>query len=436
MNDEDSDKYLGEHEKFKEWCALIATGELTPAERFALRRHLAACEECRALVACYQGPALGRMAALATLRDPLPAPDAQAAAWDQEQAGLDLLAAVASGRVTAPPQALWPAPGRNGHRRRFLGIGLGAAAVLLLSVSWAYQSGYHRGRVSAPSGSAPALRPIAPQDAQLRQELTILGQERVALADRLAADRNRIDALAVRATWQEKQLAQWKASYFSLSAQNQQQADALSAAATVQDHLSRSLADAKSALTPVLTDLSLEQVQAQELRSHTASLEAQVTQLAAQLRDQEATIRSQQQFLTEDRDIRNLMGARQLYIADVFDVDGSGNTQRPFGRVFYTKDKSLIFYAFDLGQGKHFEQAKAFQAWGSSGLDGSKPVSLGIFYMDDKTNQRWVLKTDDPRVLANLDAVFVTIEPKGGSKKPTGKPFLYAYLHKAPVNHS
>ena len=30
---------------------------------------------------------------------------------------------------------------------------------------------------------------------------------------------------------------------------------------------------------------------------------------------------------------------------------------------------------------------------------------------------------------------FVTLEPKGGSKKPTNKPFLLAYLHTAPPNH-
>jgi len=42
------------------------------------------------------------------------------------------------------------------------------------------------------------------------------------------------------------------------------------------------------------------------------------------------------------------MGARKLYIADVFDVDSGSRTKKPFGRVFYTQGKSLIFYAFDL----------------------------------------------------------------------------------------
>jgi hypothetical protein len=54
--------------------------------------------------------------------------------------------------------------------------------------------------------------------------------------------------------------------------------------------------------------------------------------------------------------------------------------------------------------------------------------------MDSESNRRWVLKINDPKQLAEIDAVFVTIEPRGGSQKPTGKPFLYALLRKE-ANH-
>jgi hypothetical protein len=43
------------------------------------------------------------------------------------------------------------------------------------------------------------------------------------------------------------------------------------------------------------------------------------------------------------------MGGRNLHIVDVLDVDSKGQDKRSFGRVFYTQEKSLIFYAFDLG---------------------------------------------------------------------------------------
>jgi anti-sigma-K factor RskA len=55
--------------------------------------------------------------------------------------------------------------------------------------------------------------------------------------------------------------------------------------------------------------------------------------------------------------------------------------------------------------------------------------------MDSESNRRWVLKTDNPDVLAQINAIFVTVGPKGGSAKPTGKPFLEAYLHTLPHNH-
>jgi hypothetical protein len=44
------------------------------------------------------------------------------------------------------------------------------------------------------------------------------------------------------------------------------------------------------------------------------------------------------------------------------------------------------------------------------------------------------LKFDDPEKLAQIDSVFVTVEPHGGSKKPSGKQLLYASLRTQP-NH-
>jgi hypothetical protein len=65
------------------------------------------------------------------------------------------------------------------------------------------------------------------------------------------------------------------------------------------------------------------------------------------LREREATIDQQQELLAHDRDIRDLMGARDLYVAEVYDVERTGETKKPMARVLY-KGKSLIFYAYDL----------------------------------------------------------------------------------------
>jgi hypothetical protein len=139
-------------------------------------------------------------------------------------------------------------------------------------------------------------------------------------------------------------------------------------------------------------------------------------------------------LLDHDRDIRELMGARDLYIAEVHDVAGTGETDKTYGRVFYTKGKSLIFYAYDLDQETDLKTASTFQAWGSRGIDKQQALSLGVFYEDNTSKKRWVLKFDDPKTLANIDAVFVTVEPHGGSHHPSGKQLLFAYLRVNP-NH-
>ena len=128
------------------------------------------------------------------------------------------------------------------------------------------------------------------------------------------------------------------------------------------------------------------------------------------------------------------MGARDLYIAEVHDVARDGHTQIPYGRVFYTKGKSLIFYAYDLDRETEIKQASTFQAWGRRGPDREQALNLGIFYEDSASKKRWMLKCDDPKTLAQIDAVFVTVEPNGGSHKPSGKSLLFAYL-KVDPNH-
>jgi len=56
------------------------------------------------------------------------------------------------------------------------------------------------------------------------------------------------------------------------------------------------------------------------------------------------------------------MGARELYVAEVSDVAGNGKTKKPFDACFYTKGKSLIFYAYDLDQQPGLREASTFQA--------------------------------------------------------------------------
>ena len=71
----------------------------------------------------------------------------------------------------------------------------------------------------------------------------------------------------------------------------------------------------------------------------------------------------------------NSMGARKLYIADVFDVDSGSRTRKPFGRVFYTQNKSLIFYAFDLDHEPGVKNASTFQVWGQRDTESGRRIA-------------------------------------------------------------
>jgi hypothetical protein len=163
------------------------------------------------------------------------------------------------------------------------------------------------------------------------------------------------------------------------------------------------------------------------------ALSAKIEDLTRLLQERETALNQEDELLAHDRDVREVIGARNLYIAEVYDTDEKGATRKPYGRLFYTKEKSLIFYAYDLDQ-QDTKHGQTFQAWGRRGPDWKQAVNLGIFYEDSASKKRWVLKAEDPKTLAQIDAVFVTLEPHGGSDRPSGKPLLFAYLNHPP-NH-
>jgi len=221
-----------------------------------------------------------------------------------------------------------------------------------------------------------------------------------------------------------------------LSAANGKKEEEFRQASEERDQLANQLRDAENSYRLLRAELTTFAPSNDRVLLHTASLESKVEELSAATRDQDRRLKDDEQYLASDRDIRELMGARKLYIADVFDVDSGSRTRKSFGRVFYTQNKSLIFYAFDLDREPGIKNAGAFQVWGQRDVElGEKPrpMNLGILYMDSESNRRWVLRLDDPKQLAEIDAVFVTVEPHGGSQKPTGNPSSTPCLEKKPI---
>jgi DNA repair exonuclease SbcCD ATPase subunit len=306
-----------------------------------------------------------------------------------------------------------------------------AAMVLFIALGvCVYQLGVRRSRTVAMTAPTPTQQN---QDT-LEQRLSDAAHDREVLR---ARDQQR-DKVVVDL---RRQLGQQSAEIGNMRLAEEKLASDLRDREASKESLSQKRADlaqkldaAQGQVQSLQTRLnSLEQQSSQD-NGRATSLEAKVTELSRLLRDREETIDQKDELLAHDRDIRELMGARDLYITEVYDVARNGQTKKPYGRVFYTKGKSLVFYAYDLDRQAEVENASTFQVWGRRGASRENALNLGVFYEDSAAKKRWVLRFDDPKMLAQIDAVFVTIEPKGGSQKPSGNPLLFAYLRIDP-NH-
>jgi hypothetical protein len=157
--------------------------------------------------------------------------------------------------------------------------------------------------------------------------------------------------------------------------------------------------------------------------------------LRGKLERTEANLQQELNLKGSASEIGSLVAARNLHIVDVYDADPSGKQHRSFGRVLYVEGKSLVFYAYDLDDHKQFKSNVVFYAWG--GKTGVKEVThnLGILRKDDDGQGRWAMTFDDPKVLSEINSVFVTAEaPSKHYDQPRGRKVLCAYFG-GPPNH-
>lgn len=417
------------HDEWRELCALATTGALEPAERERFRIHLASCAQCREMISEFRMIARVAMPLVADEFAPSDDELIQPPGWNPDAAKQRLFAKLNEAPLN-PSQTQARIVASQQHSVRAFALWAGLAASLVVAVG---VGSYQLGKRSIPQ--------VQSLPSPLLAEVQSLSTEKATLDSRLNAENASLAEL-------EKQTANYADQVAKLQAQLQDSGAQVSSAIAAEsasdqrlqsttadrDSLAAKLQAAQEAYQSVQTELTNLKTQRQQDLLHYASLETEVTDLNQRLHDAESRVNDDSQYLASDRDIRELMGARQLYIADVVDVDQNGNRRKAFGRVFYTKGKSLVFYAFDLNQQNGVRDA-SYQAWAREGSDRARPVSLGIFYVDNEANRRWALKTSDPTVLAQINSVFVTVEPKGGSQRPTGKPLLYAYLRTETPNH-
>ena len=410
------------HEEFVALCALFYSGEISDEEWALLQVHLAYCDSCRREFEQYQQiheTVIPAMAAVA-------AQQAGVALHETSSAFARAESRLMNSLGDTPKVAQEESVSRT---RSFRTWGGALAACVLVIAALAFN------RVE--------------KDRKVAQQMPIAQSSAKNPTRSLSAFSNSSDILALQQSQEEvTRLRQQIASLENKSEPSdpavnlqrqiyteQAQHDEL---LSERDTLNAQLATARASIQALTDRITAAESNSGQQTVQIAALEAKVHSLNSELEDTNSALADRERmltldkdFLTHDRDIRDLIGARDLYIADIFDTNESGKTAKPFGRIFYTRDRSLVFYGFDLEKQSGLKQAVAFQAWGTG--NDSQPVNLGLFYQDD-SHKRWVLRFSDAKALSRLNMVFVTVEPPGGSNKPTGKQLLRAYLQIQP-NH-
>jgi hypothetical protein len=413
-----------DHEYFEELCAFATAGALTATEADRLFAHLNICAECTQHFADYQSLATEGMPQLADFRQTVPA----TMKFDPDVALRQLLERVNNQTSQAPSRQSFKRKSFDGAWR-----GVIAASVLLGVGLTAYHMGrfHYRHPDTQLAGVQPDFSQEAARLSSLESRLSEAEKQRSALTQFVTQRTAELERLQTDNQTAQSQLKELQSSLETTKSDEERQ---LGIVAQEKETLQAELRMAEQRYTNIQDELNRSRHEKDQNLAQIAALQAQVAGLTVSASEQSRRAKDDEQYLASDKDIRDLIGARNLYIADIMDVREDGSSRKPFGRVFYTKTKSLIFYAYDLDKQPGVKQASTFHVWGRTGPNDTKPLNLGILYLDSETSRRWALRVDNPEQLSRLDSVFVTIETRPQTDKPTGKPFLYASLRREP-NH-
>jgi hypothetical protein len=435
---------MAPHEEFTELCAAATARELTAEEQARLGAHLEGCADCRRRMEDYEVAAQHGAATLAS-KFALEQNESNCF-WSveaAEKAFFDRLedenkapraAAESHGEAAKRNQRFGYRPSRIDWHEATMPLAAAVFLALALAIA-AYRTGVNRGTDGDRTSNEPAN-----ESTSLEEQVSDAGHERAELLAKLTEEDKIIAELKGQLSDQKEVFNDLKTRIIAggQSTDGQLLTHARSETSVQRD---QELSAAEAKLLELQKTIETLTGQRDEGASRAATLEAKARELTQLVRDSERELEQKrdqlandQDLLDHDRDIRELIGARDLYIAEIHDVSGTGGTKKTYGRIFYTRKKRLIFYAYDLDAEQTVRDASTIQAWGRRGPDKRQALNLGVFYEDNVGKKRWVLKADDPKSLEDIDAVFVTVEPSGGSQHPSGKQLLFAYLRISP-NH-
>jgi len=411
---------MSTHEQFEEMCALAAAGQLGRDDLLVLEAHLDECYACRALVSDLS---LVHVHLLPEAAESIVAPE------DAADAGLrrQILSAAVRAGARFSSNAFQSVPASRPFFAGWKGSGAWVPVALVATAVASLAAGASLQKYLSPlERPAPIFVRVSPptqvpnptksmdagfaaqqqKELELERSLASLRQEQNELKTRLAEVQQRAASLGSANSEAAARIAELQGQ--------------LERARNEQAKAEADLADLKA---NHMTDEAIMIAQTHEIE-----------QLNQKLTDQASALDRDRQMFASGREIRDLIAARNLHIIDVYDTDSSGKTSSAFGRVFYTEGKSLVFYAYDLGDHRAEKGDLAFYVWGKRDGAPHDIKKLGALMKDDRAQRRWIFTLTDPKVLAQIDSVFITLEPNKQEKRPRGKRLLAAFLG-SPPNH-
>jgi hypothetical protein len=405
---------LRSHEHFEELAAIAALGELPSSQVEELRLHLAECPHCTEISDAYVRLHGARPALSSETLDLIESrrESVKAAVFNKIQA------AQTTGNG---PQATVR---RSFGRFAWSGVAVAVAAAFFFWLGARYeQNVLSASKPNLRANTAQALQKV-PNSAASDVEIPVAALSQAATAQ--VTEQLRIEKLR-----SAKLDAELGAASRSLDNVEQERASLRQQLETQAEESRRT----QSLLSAKAEELNRIETTTSNDSDAVVALRYQVQDLTDKLTEQKASLDRERELLASGRDIRNIIGARNLHIIDVYDTDPEGKTKTSFARAFYTEGKSLIFYAYDLPAKRTEEGKFVYAAWGEKNGDKKRVRNLGILLNDDKGQKRWVLNFSDPKVLAEIDSVFITLEQVGKDEDgPNGKRLLTAYLESQP-NH-
>jgi hypothetical protein len=404
---------LDTHTHYEELCALVPTGQVLPDELEDFRSHLKDCPTCRRLTSDFTHLSAEALWPLAAKRTDFQVPRGMTQRFiaRARSEGININRA-------ASPNGM-PRDRVSSFRPASI---CAAAAVVLIAASLLIIkpkfSGLRAERGHIASPQMPTTSAMQHESAQAQD---------THFQEQLAAARAELNSMA---TTIKAQHAELESADQNLSSLDSRLVEAEQQNAGFQSERTEREARIKQ------LEIELEKSRSEKNAEDVALTlqEAELLELRKQVTDEAEALQEQQALAARGSDVRDLVVARNLHIVDVHD-SGGGKNQKAFGRIFYTEGKSLIYYAYDLADPRKVDAKVSFYVWGQR-LGSEKPIrSLGILHSDDVSDGRWVLTFDDPKVLAQIDSVFVTAESsKKLVREPQGERRLFTFLGDKP-NH-